>query len=62
MRCGSAVFAGNVADTVGAGVETIGVALTFGLSVVAMAYVLVVAYRAVILTQPLRWEYFFPGV
>lgn len=61
MRCGSAVFAGNVADTVGAGVETIGVALTFGLSVVAMAYVLV-AYRAVILTQPLRWEYFFPGV
>lgn len=38
MGCGSAVFAGNVADTVGAGVGTIGVALAFGLSVVAMAY------------------------
>lgn len=38
MGCGSAVFAGNVADTVGAGVGTIGVAFAFGLSVVAMAY------------------------
>ena len=38
MGCGSAVFAGNVADTVGAGVGTLGVALAFGLSVVAMAY------------------------
>ena len=38
MGCGSAVFAGSVADTVGAGVGTIGVALAFGLSVVAMAY------------------------
>lgn len=38
MGCGSAVFAGGVADTVGAGVGTIGVALAFGLSVVAMAY------------------------
>ncbi|HIZ87698.1 MAG TPA: MIP family channel protein [Candidatus Coprenecus pullistercoris] len=38
MGCGSAVFAGNVADTVGAGVGTIGVALSFGLAVVAMAY------------------------
>ena len=38
MGRGSAVFAGSVADTVGAGVGTIGVALAFGLSVVAMAY------------------------
>ena len=38
MGCGSAVFAGGAADTVGAGVGTIGVALAFGLSVVAMAY------------------------
>ena len=35
MGCGSAVFAGGLADTVGAGVGTIGVALAFGLSVVA---------------------------
>lgn len=38
LGCGSAVFAGSVAGTVGAGVGTIGVALAFGLSVVAMAY------------------------
>ena len=38
MGCGSAVFAGSVAGTVGAGVGTLGVALAFGLSVVAMAY------------------------
>ena len=38
MGCGSAVFAGNIAGTVGAGVGTLGVALAFGLSVVAMAY------------------------
>ena len=38
MGCGSAVFAGGAADTVGAGVGTLGVALAFGLSVVAMAY------------------------
>lgn len=38
MGCGSAVFAGSVAGTVGAGVGTIGVAMAFGLSVVAMAY------------------------
>ncbi len=38
MGCGSAVFAGNAADACGAGVGTIGVALAFGLSVVAMAY------------------------
>lgn len=38
MGCGTAVFAGNAADTVGAGVGTLGVALAFGLSVVAMAY------------------------
>lgn len=38
MGCGSAVFAGGMADTVGAGVGTIGVALAFGLSVVGMAY------------------------
>ena len=37
MGCGSAVFAGSVSGTVGAGVGTIGVALAFGLSVVAMA-------------------------
>lgn len=38
MGCGSAVFAGDLAGTVGEGVGTIGVALAFGLSVVAMAY------------------------
>ena len=38
LGCGSAVFAGGVADTVGAGVGTIGVAMAFGLSVIAMAY------------------------
>ncbi|MGN0207312.1 MAG: MIP family channel protein [Muribaculaceae bacterium] len=38
MGCGSAVFAGNVAAEVGTGVGTLGVALAFGLSVVAMAY------------------------
>lgn len=38
MGCGSAVFAGGVAETVGAGTGTLGVALAFGLSVVAMAY------------------------
>ena len=38
MGCGSAVFAGGVAGTVGAGTGTLGVALAFGLSVVAMAY------------------------
>ena len=38
MGCGSAVFAGHAAGTVSAGVGTLGVALAFGLSVVAMAY------------------------
>lgn len=38
MGCGSAVFAGQVAGTVGAGVGTLGVAMAFGLSVIAMAY------------------------
>ena len=38
MGCGSAVFAGNAAGAVGAGVGTLGVALAFGLAVVAMAY------------------------
>ena len=38
MGCGSAVFAGSVAGTVGAGVGTLGVALAFGLAVVSMAY------------------------
>lgn len=38
MGCGSAVFAGSVTGTVGAGVGTLGVAFAFGLSVVAMAY------------------------
>ena len=38
MGCGSAVFAGNAAAAVGSGVGTLGVALAFGLSVVAMAY------------------------
>ena len=38
MGCGSAVFAGNAAGEVSAGVGTLGVALAFGLSVVAMAY------------------------
>lgn len=38
MGCGSAVFAGSIAGTVGTGVGTIGVALAFGLSVIAMAY------------------------
>lgn len=38
MGCGSAVFAGNAAGTVGMGVGTLGVAFAFGLSIVAMAY------------------------
>lgn len=38
MGCGSAVFAGGMADVVGSGVGTIGVAMAFGLSVIAMAY------------------------
>lgn len=38
MGCGSAVFAGSIGGVVGDGVGTIGVALAFGLSVVAMAY------------------------
>ena len=38
MGCGSAVFAGNAAAACGAGVGTLGVAMAFGLSVVAMAY------------------------
>lgn len=38
LGCGSAVFAGDIASTVGGGTGTLGVALAFGLSVVAMAY------------------------
>ncbi len=38
MGCGSAVFAGDIAAAVGSGVGTLGVALAFGLGVVAMAY------------------------
>lgn len=38
MGCGSAVFAGDAAAAVGTGVGTLGVALAFGLSVIAMAY------------------------
>lgn len=38
LGCGSAVFAGDVAGTVGGGTGTLGVALSFGLAVVAMAY------------------------
>ncbi len=38
MCCGSAVFAGDIAAACGTGVGTLGVALAFGLSVVAMAY------------------------
>lgn len=38
LGCGSAVFSGGLAATVGAGTGTLGVALAFGLAVVAMAY------------------------
>ncbi|NDV46826.1 MIP family channel protein [Paludibacter sp. 221] len=38
MGCGSAVFAGGIAGTVGAGTGTLGVAFAFGLAVIAMAY------------------------
>lgn len=38
LGCGSAVFAGGVADTVGAGVGTIGVAMAFGLSVIDLSW------------------------
>jgi len=38
VGCGSAVFAGDIAGAVGAGVGTLGVAMAFGLAVVAMAY------------------------
>lgn len=39
MGCGSAVFAGNAAGAVSEGVGTLGVALAFGLSVIASALV-----------------------
>lgn len=38
MGCGSAIFTGDVAGPVSTGVGTLGVAMAFGLSVVAMAY------------------------
>ncbi len=38
MGCGSAVFAGSAAGAVSTGVGMLGVALAFGLAVVAMAY------------------------
>ena len=38
IGCGSAVFSGAVAGAVGSGVGTLGVAMAFGLAVVAMAY------------------------
>lgn len=38
MGCGAAVFAGNEAGIVSEGVGTLGVALAFGLAVIAMAY------------------------
>ena len=38
MGCGSAIFSGDAAGAVGAGIGTLGVAMAFGLSVVAMAY------------------------
>jgi MIP family channel proteins len=38
LGCGSAVFAGDAAGSVGTGVGTLGVALAFGLCIVAMAY------------------------
>ena len=38
LGCGSAVFAGDIADVVGTGVGTLGVAFAFGLAVIAMAY------------------------
>ena len=38
MGCGAAVFAGSAPETLQTGVGTLGVALAFGLSVVAMTY------------------------
>jgi len=38
LGCGSAVFAGGIAESVGTGVGTLGVAFAFGLAVIAMAY------------------------
>lgn len=38
LGCGSAVFAGGISGVVGMGVGTLGVALAFGLAVIAMAY------------------------
>jgi len=38
MGCGSAVIAGSAAGAVGTGVGTLGVAMAFGLSVIAMVY------------------------
>lgn len=38
LGCGSAVFAGDAANAVGSGTGTLGVALSFGLAVIAMAY------------------------
>ena len=38
MGCGAAVFAGSAPESLQTGVGTLGVALAFGLAVVAMAY------------------------
>ena len=57
MGCGSAVFAGNAADALGTGVGTIGVALAFGLSVVAMAYTF---YRRAWRTDYIRCQFVRP--
>ena len=60
MGCGSAVFSGHIAGIVGTGVGTLGVALAFGLSVVAMAYT-IGKFRAATSIRPLRSVYGFPA-
>ena len=56
MGCGSAVFAGNIAAACGAGVGTLGVAMAFGFSVIAMAYT-IGGISGCHIIRLLRWVY-----
>lgn len=51
MGCGSAIFAGIGVGTTGYGVTTLGVAMAFGLSVVAMAYTIGISQAAISIRQ-----------
>ena len=56
MGCGSAVFAGDTPGAVSTGVGTVGVAMAFGLSVVAMAYT-IGGISGCHINQRSRWVY-----